>query len=42
MSSADTIERLRFTITGAVHGAGFRHFVHRLAAGRAISPGDRG
>jgi hypothetical protein len=41
MSSADTIERLRFTSTGIVQGAGFRQLLHRLAAACAISSGNR-
>ena len=39
MSINDTIERLRFTITGVVLGAGY--FVHRLAAARVVSSGNR-
>jgi hypothetical protein len=39
MSSTDTIERLRFTITGVVQGAGY--FVQRPAAARVVSSGNR-
>jgi hypothetical protein len=39
MSITDTIERLRFTITGVVQGAGY--FAHRLAAARVVSSGNR-
>jgi len=41
MSINDTIERLRFTITEGVQGAGFRHFMHRRAAARVVSSGNR-
>jgi len=39
MSINDTIERLRFTITGVVQGS--RYFAYRLAAARVVSSGNR-